>query len=42
MWGFKAGNEVYGLTGGVLAMQGSLAEYAAVDANLIAIKPKNL
>lgn len=39
---FKAGDEVYGLTGGVRGLQGSLAEYAAVDADLIALKPKNL
>jgi NADPH:quinone reductase-like Zn-dependent oxidoreductase len=40
--GFKAGDEVYGMTGGVGGVQGSLAEYAAVDADLLAIKPKNL
>lgn len=39
---FKAGDEVYGLTGGVGGVQGSLAEYAAVDADLLAIKPANL
>ncbi len=39
---FKAGDEVYGLTGGVRGLQGSLAQYAAVDANLIALKPSNL
>lgn len=39
---FKPGDEVYGLTGGVRGLQGSLAQFAAVDANLIAIKPKNL
>lgn len=39
---FKPGDEVYGLTGGVRGLQGSLAEYAAVDSNLIAQKPKNL
>ena len=39
---FKPGDEVYGMTGGVGGVPGSLAEYAAVDANLLAIKPKNL
>jgi NADPH:quinone reductase-like Zn-dependent oxidoreductase len=40
--GFKPGDEVYGMTGGVGDNQGSLAEYAAVDARLLAIKPKNM
>jgi NADPH2:quinone reductase len=40
--GFKLGDEVYGMTGGVAGIQGSLAEYAAVDADLLALKPKNL
>lgn len=39
---FRAGDEVYGMTGGVGGVQGSLAEYAAVDASLLAIKPANL
>ncbi|CAC9975325.1 zinc-dependent alcohol dehydrogenase family protein [Flavobacterium panici] len=39
---FKVGHEVYGLAGGVLGLQGTLAEYTAVDADLLAIKPKNL
>jgi NADPH2:quinone reductase len=39
---FKPGDEVYGMTGGVGGNQGSLADYAAVDADLLAIKPKNL
>ncbi|MGE8394122.1 MAG: alcohol dehydrogenase catalytic domain-containing protein, partial [Pseudomonas sp.] len=39
---FNVGDEVYGLTGGVRGLQGSLAEYAAVDAALLALKPKNL
>jgi NADPH:quinone reductase len=39
---FKPGDEVYGMTGGIAGVPGSLAEYAAVDANLIALKPKNL
>lgn len=40
--GFAPGDEVYGLTGGVGDIQGSLAQYAAVDANLIAAKPASL
>ncbi|MBS1523812.1 MAG: zinc-dependent alcohol dehydrogenase family protein [Bacteroidetes bacterium] len=39
---FRPGDEVYGMTGGVGGNQGSLAEYATVDANLLAIKPGNL
>ncbi|SEG28255.1 NADPH:quinone reductase [Actinacidiphila yanglinensis] len=40
--GFAPGDEVYGLTGGVGDLQGSLAEYAAVDARLLAAKPAAL
>ncbi|SBT68413.1 NADPH:quinone reductase [Micromonospora sediminicola] len=36
---FQPGDEVYGLTGGVADLQGSLAEYAAVDCRLLARKP---
>lgn len=36
---FKAGDAVYGLTGGVGGLQGSLAEFAAVDADLLARMP---
>lgn len=39
---FVVGDEVYGLTGGVRGLQGSLAEYAAVDARLLAHKPSTL
>jgi NADPH2:quinone reductase len=39
---FRVGDEVYGLTGGVAGLQGSLAEFAAVDADLLAHKPANL
>jgi NADPH:quinone reductase-like Zn-dependent oxidoreductase len=39
---FSVGDDVYGLTGGVAGLQGSLAEYAAVDAALLARKPHNL
>lgn len=40
--GFAVGDEVYGFTGGVGGMQGSHAQYAAVDARLLAHKPANL
>jgi NADPH2:quinone reductase len=36
------GHEVFGMTGGVGGLQGSLAEYAAVDADPLAKKPANL
>jgi NADPH2:quinone reductase len=39
---FRRGDEVYGMAGGVGGHQGSLAEYAAVDADLLALKPGNL
>ncbi|WP_244433550.1 zinc-dependent alcohol dehydrogenase family protein [Azospirillum sp. B506] len=39
---FKPGDQVYGMTGGVGGHQGSLAEYAAVQADLLAHKPANL
>jgi len=39
---FLPGDEVYGMTGGVGGVQGTLAEYAAVDAALLARKPANL
>jgi NADPH2:quinone reductase len=40
--GFREGDAVYGLTGGVGGHQWSLAEFAAVDAELLAPKPANL
>lgn len=40
--GFKRGDEVYGMTGGVGGLQGSLAEFVAADANLLAHKPMSL
>ena len=40
--GFKRGDAVYGMTGGVGGVQGSLAEFAAVDGSLLAPKPSNL
>jgi len=39
--GFRPGDAVYGMTGGVGGIQGTLAEYAAVDAALLAHKPAN-
>lgn len=39
---FKPGDEVFGMTGGVGAVAGSLAEYAVVDADLLALKPSNI
>ncbi len=39
---FRNGDEVFGMTGGVGGLQGSLAKYAAVDADLLAPKPANL
>jgi len=39
---FRVGDEVYGLTGGIAGLQGSLAEFATVDADLLARKPANL
>lgn len=39
---FQPGDAVYGMTGGVGGLQGSLAEYAAVDADLLARKPATL
>jgi NADPH:quinone reductase len=40
--GFQPGDEVYGMTGGIAGVPGSLAAYAAVDADLLAPKPTNL
>jgi NADPH:quinone reductase-like Zn-dependent oxidoreductase len=39
---FRVGDEVYGFTGGVAGVPGSTAQFAAVDARLLAIKPANL
>jgi NADPH2:quinone reductase len=39
---FTSGDEVFGMAGGVGGLQGTLAQYAAVDADLIAHKPHNL
>ncbi|WP_342119170.1 zinc-dependent alcohol dehydrogenase family protein [Pseudoduganella sp. OTU4001] len=40
--GFAPGDRVFGMTGGVGGVQGSLAEYAAVDADLLAHAPQAL
>ncbi|WP_433975319.1 zinc-dependent alcohol dehydrogenase family protein [Tunturiibacter lichenicola] len=40
--GFRAGDEVYGMAGGVGGLQGTLAEFAAVDPELLAKKPNGL
>jgi D-arabinose 1-dehydrogenase-like Zn-dependent alcohol dehydrogenase len=39
---FRPGDEVFGMTGGVGGLQGSLAEFAAVDARLLARKPAGI
>lgn len=39
---FRQGDEVYGMVGGVGGLQGTLAEFIAVDTDLLAHKPKNL
>ncbi|MYN28519.1 zinc-dependent alcohol dehydrogenase family protein [Duganella levis] len=40
--GFVPGDRVYGMTGGVGGVAGSLADYAAVDARLLARMPEQL
>ncbi|WP_219895143.1 zinc-dependent alcohol dehydrogenase family protein [Aquisediminimonas profunda] len=39
---FRTGDAVFGLTGGVGGLQGSHAQFAAVDAKLLARKPESL
>jgi len=39
---FAAGDEVYGMTGGVGGEAGSLAEYSTADVDLLALKPSRL
>ena len=39
---FRAGDEVFGMVGGVGGLQGTLAEFVAADAALLAHKPKAL
>jgi NADPH2:quinone reductase len=40
--GFRLGDEVFGMVGGVGGRQGTLAEFVAADARLLAHKPKEL
>lgn len=40
--GYAVGDQVYGCAGGLADLPGSLAEFIVADANLIALKPKNL
>lgn len=40
--GWQPGDEVYGMLGGIGGLQGTLAEYIAVDARLLARKPARL
>ena len=39
---FTPGDEVYGCIGGVIGCPGALAEFVVADADLLAVKPKNL
>ena len=39
---FKAGDEVYGMVGGVAGLPGTIAEFIQVDPDLLAQKPKAL
>lgn len=39
---FRAGDEVYGMVGGVAGLQGTLAEFVVADADLLARKPPDL
>jgi NADPH2:quinone reductase len=39
---FHPGDEVYGMVGGIGGLQGTLAEFMSVDADLLAIKAANL
>ncbi len=39
---FQAGDEVYGMVGGVAGMPGTSAEFVVADADLLARKPTNL
>ena len=40
--GFRPGDEVYGMVGGVGGRQGTLAEMVVSDADLLALKPKSV
>lgn len=39
---FQPGDKVFGMTGGVGGVQGSLAEFASVDARLLAVMPASM
>jgi NADPH2:quinone reductase len=39
---FRIGDEVYACGGGVIGGSGALAEYMAIDASLVALKPVSL
>lgn len=39
---FSVGDEVYGCAGGLADLPGTLAEFIVADADLVALKPKNL
>ena len=39
---FNVGDQVYGMAGGVGGVPGSMAQFAAVDADLLALKPRTL
>lgn len=39
---YNVGDEVYGCAGGLADLPGTLAEYIVADANLLALKPKNI
>ena len=39
---FRVGDEVYGMVGGVGGLQGTLAEFAVANTDLLALKPKSL
>lgn len=39
---FNVGDKVFGMAGGVAGIQGALAEYMVVDADLLALKPANI
>lgn len=40
--GFRPGDEVFGMTGGIAGIPGTLAQYTAADARLLAHKPATL
>jgi NADPH:quinone reductase len=40
--GFRPGDEVYGMVGGVGGLQGTLAKFIVADSDLLALKPRTL